>query len=225
MTEASRFELYSYWRTSATYRVRVAFNLKGIGRQEHNVDLDAGEQLSEAFLEINPLGAIPALIERSGGISRQPLTQSLAILEFLEESFPKPPLLPTDAHARARVRSISGMLAADTHPLITPRIRKYLMTQGGFDAGAWRAWQTHWFTTGLQAVEQRLSTEPETATFCHGDEVTMADICLASIVVVTRVFSIAVTGIPTVNRIMFACEKLDAFVSADPYRQVGAPVR
>ncbi len=141
MTEASRFELYSYWRTSATYRVRVAFNLKGIGRQEHNVDLDAGEQLSEAFLEINPLGAIPALIERSGGISRQPLTQSLAILEFLEESFPKPPLLPTDAHARARVRSISGMLAADTHPLITPRIRKYLMTQGGFDAGAWRAWQ------------------------------------------------------------------------------------
>lgn len=225
MTEASRFELYSYWRTSATYRVRVAFNLKSIERQEHNVDLDAGEQLDESFLKINPLGAIPALIERTGGKSREPLTQSLAILEFLEETYPTPPLLPVDRHARARVRSISGMLAADTHPLITPRIRKYLMSQGRFDEGAWRAWQTHWFTTGLQAVETRLTGEPESGTFCHGDAVTMADICLASIVVVARVFKIAVSGIPTVNRIMFACEKLDAFQKADPYRQIGAPVR
>jgi maleylacetoacetate isomerase len=225
MTEASQFELYSYWRTSATYRVRVAFNLKGVERQEHNVDLDAGEQLSESFLKINPLGAIPALVERVGGKSLAPLTQSLAILEFLEESYPTPPLLPADLHARARVRSICGMLAADTHPLITPRIRKYLMNHGNFDAGAWRAWQTHWFTTGLKAVEERLTSEPGIGEFCHGDQVTMADICLASIVAVARVFSISVSGTPTVNRIMFACEKLDAFQRAEPYRQVGAPVR
>jgi maleylacetoacetate isomerase len=225
MAEQSRFELYSYWRTSATYRVRVAFNLKGIRPQEHNVDLDAGEQRSDAFLKINPLGAIPALIERAGGVSRQPLTQSLAILEFLEETYPTPSLLPADTHDRARVRSIAGMLAADTHPLITPRVKKYLTAQPHFDEGAWRAWQTHWFTTGLQAVEQRLAAEPQTGTFCHGDAVTMADVCLASIVVVTRVFKIAVTEIPTINRIMFACEKLDAFDRADPYRQKGAPIR
>jgi maleylacetoacetate isomerase len=225
MADPLLFELYSYWRTSATYRVRVAFNLKGIQPQEHNVDIDAGEQRSEAFLKINPLGAIPALIERGGTTPREPLTQSLAILEFLEETYPEPALLPVDTHARARVRSLCGMLAADTHPLITPRIKKYLTTQPNFDEGAWRAWQTHWFTTGLQAVEQRLTSESQTGTFCHGDAVTMADICLASIVVVTRVFKITVPGIPTVNRILFACEKLEAFAKADPYRQTGAPVR
>jgi maleylacetoacetate isomerase len=225
MAEPTRFELFSYWRTSATYRVRVAFNLKGITPQEHNIDLDAGEQRSDAFLKINPLGAIPALIERTDGKSRTPLTQSLAILEFLEETYPTPALLPVDTHERARVRSLSEMFAADTHPLITPRIKKYLTAQAHFDEGAWRAWQTHWFTTGLQAVEQRLTSETETGTFCHGNTVTMADICLASIIAVTRVFKIAVSGIPTINRIMFACEKLDAFQKADPYRQIGAPIR
>lgn len=225
MAELPRFELFSYWRTSATYRVRVAFNLKGIAPQEHNINLDLGEQRSEAFLKINPLGGIPALIDRSAGKSHEPMTQSLAILEFLEETYPQPPLLPNDAHARARVRSIAGMLASDTHPLITPRIKKYLTAQGNFDEGAWRAWQTHWFTTGLQAVERRLTAERETGTFCHGDTVTMADICLASIAVVAGVFKIAVPDIPTVNRIVFACEKIPAFASADPYRQIGAPVR
>jgi maleylacetoacetate isomerase/maleylpyruvate isomerase len=224
-TNPPRFDLYSYWRTSATYRVRVGFNLKGIEPQEHNVDLDAGEQRSDAFLKINPLGAVPAVIERTDGTAREPMTQSLAILEFLEENYPTPALLPAEPHARARVRSIAGMLASDTHPLLTPRIKKYLTTQANFDEGAWRAWQTHWFTTGLQAVEQRLTTEPQTGTFCHGDEITLADICLASIVVVTRVFKITVAGIPTVNRILFACEKLDAFAKADPYRQTGAPIR
>ena len=171
------------------------------------------------------MGAIPALIERTGGKVREPLTQSLAILEFLEETYPTPALLPTESHARARVRSIAGMLAADTHPLITPRIKKYLTAQANFDEGAWRAWQTHWFTTGLQAVEHRLTSEKDTGTFCHGDEITLADICLASIVVVTRVFKITVAGIPTINRILFACEKLAAFEAADPYRQIGAPIR
>jgi maleylacetoacetate isomerase/maleylpyruvate isomerase len=225
MVDSPRFELFSYWRTSATYRVRVAFNLKGVQPQEHNVNIDAGEQLRESFLKINPLGAIPALIDRAGGVAREPLTQSLAILEFLEEAYPQPPLLPSDLYARARVRALAGMLAADTHPLITPRIKKYLTSQASFDEGAWRAWQTQWFTTGLRAVEERLAHEPQTGEFCHGDTVTLADICLASIMVVARVFKITVTGIPTVNRIVFACEKLDAFAKAEPYRQIGAPIR
>jgi maleylacetoacetate isomerase/maleylpyruvate isomerase len=223
MTVSDRFELYSFWRTSATYRVRVAFHLKGISPKEHDVNIDAGEHRGDAFLRINPMGAIPALVDHGPGQSRTPLTQSLAILEFLDESFPTPPLLPFDTHSRARVRSLAAMLAADTHPLITPRVKKYLTTTGGFDDAAWRAWQIHWFTTGLQALEERLFNEPGTGTFCHGDTPTIADICLASIIAVMRIFKIEVPGIPTVLRVMAACEQLDAFVLAAPSRQAGAP--
>ncbi|QHJ00192.1 maleylacetoacetate isomerase [Xylophilus rhododendri] len=223
MSSSARFELFSYWRTSATYRVRVALNLKGIAVQETNVDLDAGEQRGEAFLKINPMGAIPALIDHGPGASPLPLTQSLPILEFLDELYPTPALLPQGAHARARVRSLAAMLAGDTHPLITPRVRKYLTGTGGFDDAAWRAWQIQWFSTGLRALEQRLAQEPETGDFCHGDSVTMADICLASIIVVMRVFRIEVEGIPTVMRIMARCEQMEAFAKADPRWQAGAP--
>ena len=223
MTQQPRFELFSFWRTSATYRVRVAFNLKGVPRQERKVDIDAGEQRGEAFLKINPMGAIPALIDREAGSTAEPLTQSVAIIEFLDETYPLPALLPADPHARARVRSIAAMCAADTHPLITPRVKKYLTSAGGFDDAAWRAWQIHWFTTGLRAVEQRLAGDAATGAYCHGDSVTMADICLASVIVVMRVFKIEVTGIPTIDRIMAACEKLPAFADADPRRQAGAP--
>ena len=223
MSDTARFELFSFWRTSATYRVRVALNLKGVQALEHNVNLDAGEQRSDAFLKINPMGAIPALIDRDPGQSQTPLTQSLAILEFLDETYPTPALLPADAHGRARVRSLAAMLAADTHPLITPRVKKYLTTAGKFDDAAWRAWQIHWFSTGLQAVEQRLASEPQTGVFCHGDAPTVADICLASIVVVMRIFKIEVANIPTVMRVMTACEQLEAFAVAEPSRQAGAP--
>ena len=223
MTQQPRFELFSFWRTSATYRVRVAMNLKGVPRQERNVDLDAGEQRGEAFLKINPMGAIPALIDREPGGNAQPLTQSLAILEFLDETYPSPALLPTDPHGRARVRSIAAMCAADTHPFITPRVKKYLTSAGKFDDAAWRAWQIHWFTTGLRAVEQRLASDAATGIYCHGNSVTVADICLASLLVVMRVFKIEVADIPTVNRIMAACEQLDAFAQADPRQQAGAP--
>ena len=223
MTTSDRFELFSFWRTSATYRVRVAFNLKGVSPRESNVNIDTGEQRGEAFLKINPMGGIPALIDHGPGQLRTPLTQSLAILEFIDESFPTPALLPPDVHGRARVRSIAAMLAADTHPLITPRVKKYLATTGGFDDAAWRAWQIHWFTTGLLALEQRLVSEPGTGIFCHGDTPTIADICLASIIAVMRIFKIEVPSIPTVLRVMAACERLDAFAKADPSRQAGAP--
>lgn len=223
MTDQPRFELFSYWRTSATYRVRVALNLKGLAAHERNINLDTGEQRSEAFLKINPLGAIPALIDQAPGASPTPLTQSLAILEFLEEVHPSPSILPADPYGRARVRSLAAMLAADTHPLITGRIKKYLTTTGGFDDAAFRAWQIHWFTTGLQAFEKRLATESETGTFCHGDNVTMADICLASIMAVLPIFKIEVADIPTIDRIYAKCATMDAFAKAEPMRQTGAP--
>ncbi len=223
MTNTERFELYAFWRTSATYRVRVAMNLKALAFSEHFIDLDKGEQRDEAFLRINPLGALPALRDNEGPEAGV-LTQSLAILEFLDEIAPKPPLLPVDPHGRARVRSLAAMLAADTHPLIVPRIKKYLTTIGKFDDADWRAWQGHWFTTGLQAVETRLVAETQTGLFCHGDTVTIADICLASILAVMRVFKIEVDGIPTIMRIMTRCEQENAFAMADPRRQTGAPV-
>lgn len=223
MTDSTRFELYSFWRTSATYRVRVALNLKGVHPKEININLDAGEQGGAAFLKINPMGAIPAMLDTAPGQPRTPLTQSQAIVEFLDETYPESALLPADAHGRARVRSLALLLAADTHPLLTGRIKKYLTTVGKFDDAAWRAWQIHWFTVGLQALEKRLSAEAETGTFCHGDTPTQADICLASLIVVMRVFKIDVAAIPTVLRIMAECEKLEAFAKADPSAQLGAP--
>ena len=223
MTDTARFELFSYWRSSAVYRVRVAMNLKGVARRETNVDIDAGEQLGDAYRGVNPLGGIPSLVDHGQGADALPMSQSLAILEFLDETHPQPPLLPADPHGRARVRAIAQMLTADTHPLITPRVRKYLTSAGGFDGDAWRAWQIQWFTTGLTAVEQRLAQDPATGVFCHGDTVTLADICLASILSVMRVFKIEIDDIPTVRRIMAACERLEAFAAADPRRQAGAP--
>ncbi|QIE25783.1 Maleylpyruvate isomerase (plasmid) [Caballeronia sp. SBC1] len=219
MSQQAQFELFAFWRSSAAFRVRVALNLKGLSAHEQNIDLDAGEQRSPEFLKISPLGSIPALVEEG----HEPLTQSLAILEFLDELKPSPPLLPSDLYGRARVRSIASMCTADTHPLVVPRVKKYLQTKGGFDDAAWRAWQIQWLGAGLSAVEERLAGAPDTRQFCHGDEPTMADICLASIVAVTRVFKISIPDVPTIDRIMTACDQHPAFMKADPKRQAGAP--
>lgn len=221
--DQARFKLYAFWRTSATYRVRVALALKGLAVEERFVDNDAGENRSEAFLRINPLGGLPVMLDRGSARPEAALTQSLPILEYLEEVAPNPPLLPSDPLGRARVRSLAAMLASDTHPFITPRVRRYLTDTAGFDADRWKAWQTQWLTTGLQALETRLASEPDTGRFCQGDTVTMADICLASVIVVMRVFKVDVAGIPHVARIMAECEATDAFAGADPMRQEGAP--
>jgi maleylacetoacetate isomerase len=236
-----RWEMYSFWRSSATYRVRVALALKGLSVDERNVDLDAGGQRDPAFLAVNPMGGVPTLVEvgdasaaplasapptssplTSSPLTSSPLTQSTAILEFLDETTPEPPLLPSDPRGRARVRSLAAMLTADTHPLVVPRVKKYLLANG-FDDAAWRRWQINWFTTGLQAFEQRLVKEPGTGMFCHGDAVTIADICMASLIVVTRVFKVDVPDIPTVRAIMQRCEALPAFANSDPMKQEGAP--
>ena len=217
--EHPRFELFAFWRTSATFRVRVALNLKGLTAHERIVDLDAGEQRSESFLKVNPLGAIPALVEAGYPLSRNRWRSS----NSSTKSPLNPPLLLADPHGRARVRSIAAMLAADTHPLITPRVKRYLTTKGGFDDAAWRAWQIEWFTTGLRALEQRLDAEVQTGVYCHGDSVTTADICLASILAVMRVFNVSVSGIPTIDRIVALCDKHEAFAKADPLKQEGAP--
>jgi len=211
--------LYGFWRSMAAYRVRVALQLKGIAVHEVAINLDAGEQLSPQFLAVNPEGALPALVEPG-----QPaLTQSIAILEYLNERYPEPPLLPKDLHARARVRSLAALIASDTHPLIVPRVRNYLTSNAGFDHAAWRAWASHWVTRGAAAMEKRLATDPATGAFCHGDQVSFADICLASLIIVARAIKFELTQIPTITRIVARCEQMDAFQRANPLRQAGAP--
>ncbi len=223
MTTTPRFELFAFWRTSATYRVRVALNLKGLPAHERIINLDAGENRSPEFLAINPMGAIPALIDHADGAQSMPITQSQAILEYLDEVHSAAPLLPADFPGRARVRSLTAMMVADTHPLVTGRIKKYLVGNGIMDDAAFKAWQTHWFTTGLQAFEKRLASESTTGIYCHGDTITMADICLASIVVVMRIFKIEVADIPHITRIMALLDANEAFAKAAPLAQVGAP--
>lgn len=212
-------KLFGFWRSMAAYRVRVALNLKGIAVEEIPIDLDAGEQLRPEFLAINPQGAVPALIEPG----MPPLVQSMAILEYLEERYPDPALLPRDPRGRARVRALAAVVASDTHPLIVPRVSTYLTTRGGFDAAAMRDWRIAWIRRGLSMIEAHLAGDPATGTFCHGDSVTFADICLASLGTVAKTFKFEITNAPTVTRILDRCEQLDAFARAHPSRQLGAP--
>jgi maleylacetoacetate isomerase len=219
MSNEHTFQLYGYWCSMAAYRVRVALAFKEIPVQEIPINLAAEEQLLPAFLAINPEGAVPALIEPG----QPPLTQSVAILEYLDERYPRPPLLPTDLRGRARVRSLAALIASDTHPMIAPRVRKYLLSAAAFDDTARRDWTVHWLIRGLTAMESRLAGDPSTGIFCHGDHVTIADICLASLVVVAKVLEFDAANVPTVNAIVARCEKLQAFARAHPKHQAGAP--
>ena len=212
-------EIYGYWRSNATYRVRVALNLKGVAYREIPVNLDAGEQYAPDFVARNPMAAVPALID--GDLP--PLTQSMALLEYLEERYPDPPILPADARGRARVRALAGTVAADTHPLIVPRVRTYLMEKGGFDADAFRAWVTHWVGQGLEGIEANLAASRETGRFCHGDRITMADICVAGLALIGRVFKLDLPETPVLTAIVGRCRADEAFARAEPSRQPDAP--
>lgn len=219
MPDAPTFRLYGFWRSMATYRVRVALNLKGLAVEEIALDLNAGDQFAADFLAINPEGAVPALVEPG-----QPaLTQSMAILEYLEERFPQPALLPADPAGRARVRSLCALVVSDTHPLIVPRVHKYLADEGGFDTTRFRAWASHWIGRGLGALEMRLARAPETGAFSHGNAPTFADLTLASLAVPAQTLGFDLAPYPTVSRVVAACAAIDAFAAAHPLRQAGAP--
>jgi maleylacetoacetate isomerase/maleylpyruvate isomerase len=149
----------------------------------------------------------------------------MAILEYLEEAYPKVPLLPADPHGRARVRSLCGLIVSDTHPLLVPRVGTWLKANAGLDDATLRAWRTHWITRGIAAFETRLARDPATGAFSHGDRVTLADICLMSLIAVAKTVGFQPTNAPTVTRIVEACEAMDAFACANPFRQTGAPSR
>ena len=166
--------LHGYWRSSAAYRVRIALNLKQISYRQVSYHLRDGAQRHPEFLARNPQGLVPALEVDDGKF----LTQSLAIIEYLEETYPVAPLLPVTAQAKARVRSIALAIACDLHPLNNLRVLNFLGTQYGQNDAGKTAWYQHWVRCELDALENRLSQESETGKFCHGNTVTLADVCL-----------------------------------------------
>jgi maleylacetoacetate isomerase/maleylpyruvate isomerase len=215
-------KLYGFWRSLAAYRVRVALALKGVELDEPEISIDIlqGRQFDDAYRRLNPQSVVPALVVDDG----PPLFQSMAILEYLEETVPKPALLPADARGRARVRGLCQICVSDGHPLIVPRIRKYLEQVLGLDEAARDRWVAHWSLQALQAVETHLASEPQTGRYCHGDAPTLADVCVASQVIAAQAYGRCdVSSVPTAMRIYGECMKLEAFAHSHPSRQQGAP--
>jgi maleylacetoacetate isomerase len=212
-------KLYSFWRSLATFRVRIALNLKGLAPEVANVDLLKGQQNEADFRAVNPQMLIPALIDDN----RRTLFQSISILEYLDEIRPSPPLLPREPADRARVRALAMIVACDAHPLIVPRVRNYLERELKLNEPTRLKWIQHWSSEALSALETHLSRDPQTGRFCHGDSVTMADICVVSHAVGAKLFNIDLAPYPTVARIVDTCLMEDAFARAHPLKQPGAP--
>ncbi len=208
--------LHSYWLSLATYRVRIALHLKGVAFEERPHDLLKGEQDQPEFRKLNPAGAVPAL---EGG-TRQPLTQSLAILEWLEEIYPTPSLLPRDAEGRAKVRALFLLTAADTHPLVVPRVRARLAKQFGSDDAAGQAWSAHWFREGLAAYEAQLAPG---LTRCHGEALSIADLGLASHLIGAARFGVDLAEFPRTEAVGASLFAIPEFAAAHPRLQLGAP--
>ncbi len=214
-----KLTLYSFWRSQASYRVRIALSLKGHSAELRTIDLLKGEQHLEDYRAVNPEGLVPAFIEGS----QPPLVQSLAIIEYIDEKHPEPPLLPRGLRDRAHVRGLAQVAAMDAHPLIVPRVRNHLAATFNLDDEGRMTWVRHWFAAGLDAYEGHLSRDKATGLYCHGDTVTMADLCLVSHAAGTRVFKGTIDNHPTVKRIVERCLADERFASAQPLRQPGAP--
>jgi maleylacetoacetate isomerase len=213
-------KLFSFWRSLATFRVRIALNLKGLVPDEVvDIDLIKGRQREDAFRRVNPQMLIPALVDGEGPV----LFQSLAILEYLDETHPKPPLLPTEARARARVRALAQIVACDSHPLLVPRVREYLEHELGLDEPTRLKWIHNWIGEALRALEANLAGSRETGRYCQGDAVSIADICLVSQATGANLFKYDLAPFPTVRRIVDTCMQNDAFARAHPLKQPGAP--
>jgi len=212
-------KLYGFWRSLATYRVRVALAIKGIEVEQISINLLQGMQHSDDYKAVNPQSVVPVLAIDNG----PPLFQSMAIVEYLEEAYPEPPLLPKDPRGRARVRGLAQIVVSDAHPLVVPRIRQYLEKEMQQDEAARNRWLQHWTLKALEALEAHLAVERETGWFCHGDAPTVADICLASQVLAAKFFNADTSGVPIAMRIYRECMKVDAFDRAQPLKQPDAP--
>jgi maleylpyruvate isomerase len=209
--------LHGYFRSSTSFRVRIALNMKGIAYDQTFRHLRKGEQRAPDYLKLNPQGLVPTL-----DIDGQHLTQSLAIIEYLDETHPTPALLPKSPAERARVRSLAQMLALEIHPINNLRVLQDLKTRFGADEEAQAAWFRHWVEETFAPLESRLANEAGTGRFCHGDTPTLADICLVPQVVNNTRFNVDMTPYPTIARIHKACLDLPAFAEAMPARQPDA---
>jgi maleylacetoacetate isomerase/maleylpyruvate isomerase len=212
-------KLFSFWRSLASFRVRIALNLKQLDYETVFVDLDADAQRTETFRDVNAQMALPALIDGEG----RALTQSIAIIEYLDEVHPKPPLLPADPRGRARVRGLAQAVACEGHTLLVPRVRQYLERELKLDEATRRDWSRHWITEMLAALERQLSRERETGAFCHGDTATLADICMVGHVTAAQSAHCDLAPYPTVMRIFTAAMALPAFAKAHPLAQPDTP--
>jgi maleylacetoacetate isomerase len=207
-------KLHGYFRSSAAYRCRIAFNLKGVAPESLSVHLRKGEQRGAAFLKLNPNGLVPAL--EAGG---QVITQSLAIIEWLEETHPSPPLLPRDPLDRAQVRALALSIACDIHPLQNLRVLNHLKTELGQDQAGLDKWCRRWIETGLAAYEQTLLAAGTAGAFSFGDAPTLADACLIPQVFSAARFGADIKGLTVVNRIARTADAHPAFAAAHPSRQ------
>ena len=213
-------KLFSFWRSLATYRVRIALNLKGLVPDEVvDVNLMQGKQREPSYRAVNPQMVLPALVDGDGPV----LFQSLAIMEYLDETHPQPPLLPQGARARARVRGLAQIVACDSHPLMVPRVREYLEHELKLDEPTRLKWLHNWIGEALKTLETNLAGSKETGRYCQGDAITIADICLASQAAGANFYKYDTAPFPTVRRIVEECMKNDAFARAHPLRQPGAP--
>lgn len=212
-------KLYGFWRSLATFRVRIALNLKGIAYEETMVNLPKGEQFLAEYKAVNPQSVLPALLDGDG----PPLFQSMAILEYLDETHPQPPLLPKAPSDRARVRGLAQIVVSDGHPLVIPRIRNYLGKHFNVDEQTCEIWCRHWIERACEAIEANLAADPRTGRFCHGDAPTLADVCLTSHLAGANLFKVDLAPYPHCKRISDNCLAIEAFARAHPLKQPGAP--
>ena len=210
-------KLYGFFRSSASYRVRIALNLKGLDFEQASVRLASGEQYQPAFSAVSPQNLVPVL-----EIDGLRLYQSPAIIEYLDEVFPEPPLLPKDPADRNRVRSLALISACEIHPLNNTRVLNYLSETLNLTEEQKTGWYHHWITIGFGALEKRLATEKETGTYCHGDAPGFADICLVPQVANAKRFKVDLTAFPTILRINDNCLALEPFKKAMPANQPDA---
>jgi maleylacetoacetate isomerase len=212
-------KFFSFWRSLASFRVRIALNLKGVTCEVIDVDLMKGHQRDPAYRAVNPQMVLPALVDEDGHV----LFQSLAIMEYLDETHPDPPLLPKAPRARARARGLAQIVACDSHPLIVPRVREFLEHELHLDEAQRLKWIHHWIGAALTALETNLAGSKETGRYCQGDQITIADICLASQAAGGNFFKHDLKPYPTVRRIAETCMQNEAFARAHPLKQPGAP--
>jgi maleylacetoacetate isomerase len=210
-------KLYTYFRSSAAFRVRIALNLKGLDYEAAFVHLPRGEHREPAYSAVNPQALVPALLDEG-----RLLSQSIAIMEYLEETHPSPPLLPKDAPGRARARSLALLVACEIHPVNNSRVLQYLVAEMGHSEDDKNKWYRHWIHDGLAKLEAQLAATPGTARFCHGDAPTMADCCLVPQIFNAKRFDCDTSHAPTVMRVFDECMRLEAFQRAQPSRQPDA---